>query len=44
MTIPNDPESEGIPDVADDESTAYDDREHHRFDAGPRRYGIRKPS
>jgi hypothetical protein len=35
MTIPSDPESEGIPDVADDDSTAYDDREHHRFDAGP---------
>ena len=35
MTIPNDPESEGIPDIADDDSTAYDDREHHRFDAGP---------
>ncbi|HZM74925.1 MAG TPA: DUF5709 domain-containing protein [Candidatus Limnocylindrales bacterium] len=35
MTIPNDPESEGIPDVADDDSTAYDDPEHHRFDDGP---------
>jgi hypothetical protein len=35
MTIPNDPESEGIPDIADDDSNAYDDAEHHRFDDGP---------
>jgi hypothetical protein len=35
MTIPNDPESEGIPDIADDDSSAYDDREHHRFDDSP---------
>jgi hypothetical protein len=35
MTIPNDPESEGIPDIADDDSTAYDDREHHLFDDSP---------
>lgn len=35
MTIPNDPESEGIPDVADDDSTAYDDPGHYRFEDGP---------
>jgi len=32
MTIPNDPESEGIPDVADENSTAYDDYDRPRFD------------
>lgn len=35
MTIPNDPESEGIPDVADDDSTAYDDPQHRLFDDSP---------
>lgn len=35
MTIPTDPESEGIPDVADDDSTAYDDPRHHLFDDSP---------
>lgn len=43
MTIPNDPESEGIPDVADDESTAYDDPEHPRFDDGPRSLPVDEP-
>ncbi len=43
MTIPNDPESEGIPDVADDESTAYDDAGHPRFDAGPRPLPVEEP-
>jgi Family of unknown function (DUF5709) len=35
MTIPNDPESEGIPDVADDNSTAYDDYDRPRFNDSP---------
>ncbi|HEX6683373.1 MAG TPA: DUF5709 domain-containing protein [Candidatus Limnocylindrales bacterium] len=35
MTIPSDPESEGIPDVADDTSTAYDDPKRPRFEDSP---------
>ena len=43
MTIPNDPESEGKPDVADEQSTAYDDSEHPRFDDGPRPLPVDEP-
>jgi hypothetical protein len=35
MTIPNDPESDGIPDVADDTSTAYDVHDRPRFEDSP---------
>lgn len=34
-TIPNNPESEGIPDTADDTSTAYDEHDRPRFEDSP---------
>ncbi len=33
MTLPIDPESEGLPDSADDESSAYDEHDRPRFDS-----------